>query len=82
MVEQIREILPHSKDIGAAGISDAALIVEEHPLFLEWLAAFEHLVKTHQWVKAAEEGSPNALNLQKELAAAKAAYIALANELD
>ena len=82
MAQQIREIIPHSKDIGAAGIADAALIIEEHPLFPEWLAAFEHLVKTHERVKAAEGGSPNALDLQKELAAAKAAYLSLANQLD
>ena len=82
MVEQIREIIPHKKDIGEARIADAPLIVEEHPLFLEWLAAFEHLVKTHQRFKATEGGSPDALDLEKQLAAAKAAFIALANELD
>jgi hypothetical protein len=82
MAQQIREIIPHSKDIGAAGIADAAPIIEEHPLFPEWLAAFEHLVKTHERVKAADGGSPNALDLQKELTAAKAAYLSLANQLD
>jgi hypothetical protein len=40
------------------------------------------LVKTHKRFKAAEGGSPDALDLEKQLASAKAAYIALANELD
>ena len=81
MVEQIREIIPHKKDIGAVGIADAPLIVEEHPLFPEWLAAFEHLVKAHQRLKGAGSAS-NTLELQKEFAAAKAIYLNLANELD
>ena len=78
MAQQIREILPHSNDIGAAGIAGAPLIGEEHPLFAEWLCVFEHLAKTHERVKAAGPAATGLLDLQKELAAAKA----VANQLD
>ena len=72
------EPVPHGKDVSAAAIGDAALIVENHPLFPEWLAAFEHLVKAHERVKG---GGGATLELQKEFAAAKAAYLNLANLL-
>ena len=49
MGKQITEPVPH-----AAAITDRALIVEEHPLFPEWLAAFEHLIKAHERAKAGE----------------------------
>ncbi len=74
------EPVPHGKDISAVAIGDAALIVENHPLFPEWLAAFEHLVKAHERVKGGGDATI-ALELQKEFAAAKAAYFNLANLL-
>jgi len=76
MGKQITEPVPH-----AAAITDRALIVEEHPLFPEWLAAFEHLIKAHERAKAGGS-APITSDLQKELAAAKAAYLKLANELN
>ncbi len=80
MAQQISELAPPGKDISAAAIADPALIVEEHPLFSEWLAAFEHLVKAHARVKAAGAGALP--DLQKELASAKAAYLKLADDFD
>jgi len=82
MAQQIMEPVSDGKDSSAAAIADPALIVvEEHPLFPEWLAAFEHLVKAHQRLKGAGSAS-NTLELQKEFAAAKAIYLNLANVLD
>ena len=66
---------------GAAALGDGTLIVEDHPLFPEWLAAFEHLVKAHERVKGGG-GASIALESQKEFVAAKAAYLSLANLLD
>ena len=68
------------KDISAVPIVDGALIVEEHPLFPEWLAAFEHLIKTHKRLQGA--GRSESLELQREFAAAKAVYLDLPNRLD
>jgi hypothetical protein len=57
------------------------VIVGEHPLFPEWLAAFEHLVKAHARVKGGGD-APVTPELQQEFAAAKAAYLDLATKLD
>ena len=76
-----KEPIPRVKDISAGGFVDEALIVEEHPLFPEWLAAFEHLIKTHERLKGAGSASET-LELQKEFATAKAVYLNLANGLD
>ena len=81
MAQQILEPVSLGNDSSAAAIAEAAVIVEEHPLFPEWLAAFEHLVKAHQRLKAAGSASIT-LELQKEFAAAKAVYLNLPNELD
>ena len=78
MAQQSMEPVPHGS---AAAIADTAPIVEEHPLFPHWLAAFEHLVKAHERLKVGG-GTPSAPDLQKEFAVAKADYLELANELD
>ena len=80
MAQQIGEPVPQGND-GAAVIPDSPLIVEEHPLFPQWLAAFEHLVKAHQRVKGGA-GAPVTPELQQEFSAAKAAYLELATKLD
>jgi hypothetical protein len=76
MASQIRKPVAHGNDS-----ADALLIVEEHPLFPEWLAAFEHLVKAHARVKGGGD-APVTPELQQEFAAAKAAYLDLATKLD
>lgn len=78
MPQQIREPAEGT----AAIVADAALIIEQHPMFPEWLAAFEHLIKSYERLKSAGADSPNLLDLQQGLAAAKAAYLKLLNELD
>ena len=77
MAPQIRKPVDHETD----NADDAPLVVEEHPLFPEWLAAFEYLVKVHERVKAGG-GAPLTPELKQEFAAAKAAYVELATKLD
>jgi hypothetical protein len=67
---------------GAVPIGEGILVIEEHPKFIDWLAAFEHLVKAHDRLKSAGASTPNLSDLQKGLLAAKAAYLKLADELD
>ena len=53
MAQPIREPVPHPHANDGAAVNPAApLIVEEHPMFPGWLAAFEHLIKAHQRSKA------------------------------
>jgi hypothetical protein len=66
---------------GAVPIGEGILVIEEHPKFIDWLAAFEHLVKAHDRIKSAGAAA-NLSDLRKELFAAKAAYLKLADELD
>ena len=68
-------------ETGAIPIGEGIPVIEEHPKFIDWLAAFEHLVKAHDRIKSAGAAS-NLSDLQKELFAAKAAYLKLADELD
>jgi hypothetical protein len=67
--------------MNAAVSTDRTLIVEDHPKFPEWLAAFEQLVNAHERLKAAGPDASNVADLQKGLAAAKAAYLKLADGL-
>ena len=67
---------------GAVPIGEGILVIEEHPKFIDWLAAFEQLVKAHDRLRSAGPSPPNLSDLQKELYAAKAAYLKLADELD
>jgi hypothetical protein len=61
---------------------DRTIIIEDHPKFPEWLAAFEQLVNAQGRLKAAGSDAPTLPDLQKALAAAKAAYLKLADDLD
>ena len=67
---------------GAVPIGEGILVIEEHPKFIDWLAAFEHLVKAHDRLRSAGPSAADLSDLQKELLAAKAAYLKLADELD
>ena len=67
---------------GAVPIGEGILVIEEHPKFIDWLAAFEHLVKAHDRLKSAGATAPNLSELQKGFFAARAAYLKLADELD
>jgi hypothetical protein len=67
---------------GAVPIGEGILVIEEHPKFIDWLSAFEHLVKAHDQIKLAGAAAPNLSDLQQGLFAAKAAYLKLADELD
>jgi hypothetical protein len=49
--------------MGAAVTTDAPMVIEEHPLFPEWLAAFEHLVRAQERLKTAGSNEPNVLDL-------------------
>ena len=67
---------------GAVPIGEGILVIEEHPKLVDWLAAFEHLVKAHDRIKSAGAAAPNLSDLQKGFFAAKAAYLKLADQLD
>jgi hypothetical protein len=81
ITELERASLPDAAQ-GAVPIGEGILVIEEHPKFVDWLAAFEQLVKAHGRIKSAGAAAPNLSDLQKGLFAAKAAYLKLADELD
>ena len=58
------------------------MALEDHPKFPEWLAALEFLINTHNRLKATLPGSPERAEREAQLVGAKAAYRALADNLD
>ena len=56
--------------------------LEDHPKFPEWLAELDFLVNSHNRLKATLPDSPERAEREAQLVAAKAAYRALADNLD
>ena len=76
-----RENLGPTGPAKVSGVSEENTL-EDHPKFPEWLAAFEFLINSHNRLKATPPASPDRAEREAQLVAAKAAFRALADNLD